>query len=213
MNFSGFRDTTLLGRQFEVFTDRCGGSPTDLMRELTNRFGKTQFLVSANKSKKIYKMFSEVTIPHKISVYEAGIDILAEVKINDNFDFDEEVFKRNLFLHDLSKFTSVEGIGYACYNRKTNGGKVDFELAWHHHKMNNPHHPEYWLNPNRSGELEVLPMPGIYILEMVADWVGGSIYGKSAEDWIQDNLHTFNFHPETRMRVENIVTQLGYLKE
>ena len=62
--------------------------------------------------------------------------------------------------------------------------------------MNNPHHPEYWLNPNRSGELEPLPMPNIYTLEMIADWIGaGKTYGSTLEEWLPKNINKFKFKP------------------
>ena len=91
---------------------------------------------------------------------------------------------------------------------------MTFEKAWHHHKQNNPHHPEYWLNPNRSGILDVLPMPKIYVLEMIADWIGaGKTYGSTLEEWLPSNLHKFVWHRETANNVFSILLHLGIKTE
>ena len=60
--------------------------------------------------------------------------------------------------HDLSKFTWKE---LPYYNRQFYGDKGDpagWSLAWHHHIIHNPHHPEHWTYIDRKGE-QMLPMP------------------------------------------------------
>jgi hypothetical protein len=118
----------------------------------------------------------------------------------------------HLWLHDLSKFSSQEAIGYALHDFKNpqDATRVAFEDAWHHHKMNNPHHPEYWLNPNRGGVLEVRPIPMIYLVEMMADWIGaGRTYGKTLEEWLPQNLHHFRFHTLTVIHVTELLKAIG----
>lgn len=156
----------------------------------------------------VYDYFKDTVIPHKIAVYHAGMDLCAHKNFEDILrSGDREQFQWNLIVHDLSKFSANEAFGYAGYNFKNPSAKSKpaFEAAWHHHKMNNPHHPEYWLNPNRSGELEPIAMPDIYILEMIADWVGaGKVYGSTIEEWLPKNISKFKF-PNTE-RVHKLIT-------
>lgn len=63
--------------------------------------------------------------------------------------------------HDESKFSEEE---FEPYAQRWFGNKektFEYEEAWKHHWMNNPHHPEYWLGED---------MPYIYIVEMLCDW-------------------------------------------
>ena len=121
-------------------------------------------------------------------------------------------FLANLGYHDLSKFSRAE-IDYAFINwKKYKAGDTaevfKFRNAWHHHKMHNPHHPEYWWNVKKNGLAEILPMPEEYILEMIADWEGaGMTYGNAIHDWLPDNIGEFRFHPYT---CQLLIT---YLKE
>jgi hypothetical protein len=157
--------------------------------------------------------FQKVVIPHKIAVYQAGLEITRQEWFKD-FYVNKEQFLDNLIIHDISKFSANESFGYASYdfkNPKPSGGiKRAFESAWHHHKMHNEHHPEYWLNPNRSGELEVQEMPKIYVFEMVADWIGaGKTYGNSLESWLPGNYPKFKFHPNTDILLGSILGKMG----
>jgi len=148
----------------------------------------------------MYAYFEEKVIPHKNAVYWAGINLLKAPWI-DEFKFDKDEFRRNLWKHDISKFSANEAFGYYSYRFGQDNPphlKAAFESAWHHHKMNNPHHPEYWINPNRSGGIEILPMPTIYVFEMIADWVGaGKTYGSTLYQWLPDNIGKFLFHVDT----------------
>jgi hypothetical protein len=183
---------------FKLFTDACGGSLEEFTNTLYEKYTVEDFSYHDDMLYwGVLDYFKKTVIPHKIAVYQAGLELSRSPKINEHLsNQDKEDFLRNLWLHDISKFSANEAFGYAMYNRKTGYGEKGFELAWHHHKMNNPHHPEYWLNPNRSGELEPLPMPNIYILEMIADWIGaGKTYGSSLEEWLPENINNFKFKP------------------
>lgn len=146
-------------------------------------------------TKHILEYLYNVVKPYKKEVYNAGMEILNSSKIDGLLSEQEKLnFRYNLVFHDFSKISVNEVFGYANYDRKAGTGKAEFELAWHHHKMNNPHHPEYWLNPNCRGELEPLPMPKIYILEMIADWIGaGKTYGSTLVEWLPSNIGKFQF--------------------
>lgn len=181
---------------FKLFTDACGGDSQVFADTLYARYTVEDFAFSDDMNhSSILQYFKKTVIPHKIAVYQAGIELLGNEKLKPYFSEQmKEDFMRNLWLHDMSKFSANESLGYAMYNRETGHGKENFELAWHHHKVSNPHHPEYWHNPNRSGELEPLPMLDIYVLEMIADWIGaGRTYGGTLEEWLPKNISTFKF--------------------
>lgn len=188
---------------FKLFTDACGGDSQEFADMLYAKFTVEDFAYHDDLYYwGILKYFTDTVIPHKIAVYQAGLELSRNPKIESHLsNQDKEDFLRNLWTHDMSKFCANEAFGYAMYNRETGHGKEGFELAWHHHKMNNPHHPEYWLNPNRSGELEALPMPNIYVLEMIADWIGaGKTYGSTIEEWLPKNINKFKFKPLSKIR-------------
>lgn len=159
-----------------------------------------------------FKYLREVVIPHKVAVYSAGIQLLDK-----GVDVGVEgfVWEHQLLMHDLSKMMLVEST-YATHNFKdpsqnSDQQKLDFQLAWHHHKLNNPHHPEYWISVGKRGQTEFLPMPRRYVAEMVADWIGaGQTYGNSLEDWLPANLPNFYFHAQTAKILDEILTQLGF---
>lgn len=180
----------------KLFTDACGGGSQEFVDILYAKFTVEDFAYSDDMYYwGVLKYFTDVVVPHKIAVFNAGIELADKSELQYLFTAQiKEDFIRNLWLHDMSKFSANEAFGYTMYIRKTGHGKEEFELSWHHHKMNNPHHPEYWLNPNRSGELEPLPMPNIYVLEMIADWIGaGKTYGSTLEEWLPKNINLFQF--------------------
>ncbi|MDE6775419.1 MAG: catalase [Ruminococcus sp.] len=99
--------------------------------------------------------------------------------------FKAGIFRRGL-LHDLSKFSPSEFIPGVIFfqgsrspnerEREVNG----FSMAWIHHKGRNRHHFEYWTDYNiRTGTLDPVAMPDVYIIEMFCDRVAASkIYNK-----------------------------------
>lgn len=113
-------------------------------------------------------------------------------------------------VHDLSKFTRAE---LPHYNRQFFGDKGDpegFASAWLHHQNCNPHHWEYWITRSdhshggSKAEGGCLPMPLIYVREMVADWMGASkAYTGSWDmaEWLDKNLDKMRLHSATRRLV------------
>jgi hypothetical protein len=194
------------------FADHAGTDLTNLVDELFSRYTVDDFAYHDDSYYySAMKYFEETVVPHKIAVYDAGLQLARQEWFMDVCTQKDE-FLRNLVRHDLSKFSANEAFGYAMHNFKQPHPitKEAFELAWHHHKMNNPHHPEYWLNPNRSGTLEILKMPPIYVLEMIADWIGaGKTYGSTLEKWIPGNIHLFTFHPDVLDLVQQLLVKLG----
>jgi hypothetical protein len=137
-----------------------------------------------------------------------------------------ECFKRGLIwlgiIHDLSKFSHHEFTQYAdkFYGDKDPDGnsslavELRFDLAFHHHVHNNPHHWEYWLKySKKSGVIFPYRMPEKYVQEMIADWVGTgkSINGRKkggmeeTRKWYLDNRKYMKLHPDTERRVEELI--------
>lgn len=146
----------------------------------------------------VEEYYRKTVIPHKIAVYDAGFGIMRHMDYYSSIQLHQR-----LIVHDFSKFSCEEHIGYSQYDFKDKSknneiSKMNFESAWHHHKQNNDHHPEHWLSVNRDGSTEPLVMPKLAIYEMVADWIGaGRSYGSTLEAWLPNNIHTFVFHPTT----------------
>lgn len=191
---------------FPPFCDKTEMNAEDLTRILfeqfevyNNHYKNSMILVKAQN------YWQKVVIPHKIAVYELGIELNEKLqKIAPNF-INSDDFKKRLIIHDLSKFSTFETYGYMNYDFGKDNNTIqisDFKMAWHHHKHHNSHHPEYWFEVHKSGIVEALPMPKIDVVEMVADWLGaGKSYGVSFENWAKQNLKTFHFHQTTKERL------------
>lgn len=197
---------------FQKFTDVCGGDKYTLSNILHGKFVVDDPAYSDDHHyDKIYSYFIKTVIPHKIAVYRAGTELLSSEAITLILtEHERNTLYQNLWQHDLSKFSANESVAYAMYNFKNPDPKTKphFERAWHHHKLNNPHHPEYWMNPNRSGKMEYLLIPDVYIVEMIADWIGaGRTYGSTLKEWLPKNLQKFCFGPSTS-RVKDILFRL-----
>lgn len=203
--------TALRNNCFKNFTDAVGGDLDEFTEILYNRFEVECYQYSDDFNYwSVYNYFNERLIPHKIAVYQAGLELSRMEWFND-FKFDRDQYFDNLWLHDLSKFSAIEALPYATHDFSKSGkGSVQFQIAWCHHKCKNEHHPEFWLNPNRNGEISPLPMPDIFIMEMFADWIGaGRTYGNELETWLPENFKTFAFHPETEAKVKQISKHLN----
>jgi hypothetical protein len=136
-------------------------------------------------------------------------------------------------LHDLSKLRPSEWRPYAEY---FNGGphrpwrevqawekyehydaawrtceegvQAAFDRAWLEHIHRNPHHPQYWVLREDSGEVKCLPMPYPYLLEMICDWRGAGMAQHNPDDtatWYLKNRDRIPFHPDTRATVERLL--------
>ena len=161
--------------------------------------------------------WEHTVIPHKIAVYNSGLKLLQCMSNLDNYYFDKKAFIKRLIEHDLSKFSAIETLGYMNHkfgSENSDYQKKIFNLAWHHHKQNNSHHPEYWFNSNKKGETELIAMRRLDVLEMVADWLGaGQSYSTPFEEWAKSNLSKFSFHPETQQELSIIFKAIGFQYE
>lgn len=129
-----------------------------------------------------------------------------------------ECLKMGLFwrglVHDLSKFLPSEWFPYVNYfNGEWQGKdsvpdwykcpepvKAAFDLAWLKHQHRNPHHWQYWRLREDDGGTKVLPMPAVFVKEMLADWRGaGKAQGHaSLGPWYEKNHQKIEMHAETR---------------
>lgn len=112
-----------------------------------------------------------------------------------------------LILHDCSKFNPQEFIPYCKLEAKAlKRNSEEFEIAWLRHHGINKHHWEYWVSPRLKGNI-VLPMPNIYLRELLADWwATGKKFGNNPFDYYEKNKNKFQLHPETRMKLEYYLT-------
>lgn len=78
------------------------------------------------------------------------------------------------FVHDCSKFYGME------WEYLDGGPEVPVQrkqMAIEHHRLTNPHHPEYW------GSIE--QMPELAVAEMICDWYARSQeFGTNLREWI-----------------------------
>lgn len=127
-----------------------------------------------------------------------------------------------LFVHDASKFTTIEFPYYARQFYGDEGDPAGFAVAWLHHQNHNMHHWEYWIMRSGHEREEAttadkttgcLPMPNHYAREMVADWMGASkAYNDSwsVRKWWQSHKNKIRLHPNTRLVVETILKEVDY---
>lgn len=128
-------------------------------------------------------------------------------------------------VHDLSKFRPSEFLPYARHfyapdgSQQTRRDKTGyykaglsddeaFDRAWLLHQHRNPHHWQFWVLALDDGGQNVLPMPGKYVLEMVADWRGAGLaqgHGDDVVPWYQANKDKMVLHPATRREVETLI--------
>lgn len=138
-----------------------------------------------------------------------------------------------LLLHDLSKFRLDEWLPYAhyfyggphqtrqewgTYARTYHWDVVEkyckenvearFDKAWLLHIHRSPHHWQFYLLKEDSGQLKVLPMPDCYRREMLADWIGAglAITGKrDVATWYDKTKGARELHPETLAWAEMMI--------
>ena len=126
-------------------------------------------------------------------------------------------------LHDWSKFLPSEWSSYVhtFYNSDGSARKLrdstgyydpkginaEFDLAWLHHQKRNKHHWQYWYLINDTDGEYCIPMPPVYLCEMIADWNGaGLAYGNpNTREWYYANKDKMKLHPETRAEVERFL--------
>lgn len=123
-----------------------------------------------------------------------------------------------ILIHDWTKLLPREYIPYCVWFTGGKKNREQFFVAILQHKNHNPHHWEYWISRERKNgmcgqDLKALPMPERYIREMIADWSGAQrSYSPTASwdpsGWYYEKRDTIQLHPETRARVEAILSEV-----
>lgn len=150
----------------------------------------------------IYLRYFKSLMLHKFYVFQAGIKVCVPVW--------------RLLIHDWSKFLPAEFLPYAQSFFSDLDVQNDFDRAWLHHQNINPHHWQYWLlvYDDEVEKIKALPMPEVYIREMIADWMGASrAYTGSwnMEEWLRNNENNLILHNDTKSKIRNILEyELGY---
>ena len=123
-----------------------------------------------------------------------------------------ECFKRGLYwrgiTHDLSKFLPDEFIPYMnfFYGKSKEFAQNQFDFAWLKHQKRNPHHWQWWILKEDSGEYKIFEMSREYREEMLCDWhgAGKAIMGKNSntKEWYLKNKDKIIIGPYTRKWIE-----------
>lgn len=118
-------------------------------------------------------------------------------------------------LHDWHKFLPSEWAPYARCFYKPDGSKQylqsnEFAVAWLKHQHRGKHHWQHWIMRWDNGSTDALPMPDVYIREMVSDWwgAGRAITGNwGARQWYEANCGKMLLHSATRLQVEALLLE------
>ena len=120
--------------------------------------------------------------------------------------------------HDLSKYSPTEFLAGAKYYQGTRSPnaaereKNGYSLAWMHHKGRNRHHYEYWTDLNlQTRKYEPVPMPRVFLVEMVMDRIAASKVYRGAAYTDADPLQYFETAHETVLMHEQTQRQLKFL--
>lgn len=132
---------------------------------------------------------------------------------------------RQGILHDLSKYGPTEFmVGVRNYqgNRSPNDAErevLGYSTAWLHHKGRNRHHFEYWLDYSKQappGQMVPIPMPDIYIAEMIMDRIaackvykGKDYTDSSPYEYFQKGAKHHAMHPYTSQTLERMLKMLA----
>lgn len=135
------------------------------------------------------KAYEDYIISHKQGVVDAYYKI-KETCADMEFISDEKLSARLINCisnHDNSKHDFEEFDAYRQHWYPMDGEEVDeveYQKAWIHHYLSNPHHWEYWLeNDVEDHEFELLST-----VEMVCDWMSvGSSCGNTAKEFYEQN--------------------------
>ena len=129
-------------------------------------------------------------------------------------------------IHDWTKFTPREWFPYVhqFYNPDGSKRKVRdasgaydpnaqsdaFKRAWLSHQRNK-HHWQAWVSLGNSGSLTELPIPEVYLREMIADWIGAGLANGSdgnPQPWYNKNKDDMVLNPDSRHRLEELMEGL-----
>lgn len=146
-------------------------------------------------------------------VYKRSLEAFQEVfpKVFENMNLHVDLVC-NISDHDRSKIDKEEFEPYAAKFYPVNGEKPnenEFKEAWLHHIHNNQHHPAHWCYVE-NGNIIILDMPDIYIIEMLCDWMAMSIHFKSTtlDYWKSESAQKLPMSEYTKSKVNEFMNWL-----
>lgn len=125
--------------------------------------------------------------------------------------------KFQAFFHDMSKFHPIEffeSVKYYSGKRSPIDACKEvkgYSKAWFHHRGNNPHHYEYWVDSLDIGGI-ALDMPNNYKIEMLCDYLaaaytytkGRCTFTDEYNWWISKSAKPLKMHANTRKFLNDI---------
>lgn len=179
-----------------------------------------------NKEKaKMSKEYNKYLFKHKVFVCVGYyfLENLYSPNSSGKTKFRRALQLKQLFCHDKSK-TSMNGSGpydkyLYCKDKLDQESINKYELAWHNHIHQNPHHWQYWVLINDEDGIKALPMTRNYILELLCDWMSFYItpiepYGTfklnahELQKYWKDHESTVILHPSTRSSIKYMINKL-----
>jgi adenosyl cobinamide kinase/adenosyl cobinamide phosphate guanylyltransferase len=155
---------------------------------------------------------------HISNVQKAWKEVQEKCK-DEHFVYDDWDFWTINYLienHDKSKLDSTEFDSYRkqfypINDQEKENNKDNFERAWLHHQLNNPHHWQFWELIKKLPELKANQQAGIdhYLIEMICDWQAmGYKFGDTAYDYYHKNKDKIIIPEGYQEFVERILTKL-----
>lgn len=168
------------------------------------------------------KAYDEYLDQHRKNVIKAFKWLIINVgyMFPESIQADPNPLKQLIYRHDLSKYSSDEYEPYKnyffggykeCIGKTYQDVKDAFDKAWLHHIHCNPHHWEHWVIVNSGKELNPLPMPEIYAIEMICDWWSFSWKADDLTEifnWYDDHKENMVLNQKTREFVESILAEM-----
>lgn len=169
---------------------------------------------------KAYDEYLEDHIENVKKAFNWMIDqgVLDFLDLNDD---EIEKYSKVIYNHDNTKYWADEYEAYDRYfypdeyedNPPFSQRVEEYQRAWLEHMHRNPHHWQHWVLINDNGFFTVLPMPEVYIIEMICDWWSfswkkGNLY--EIFDWIDENSPHILLDDETTRLVEKILNRIRF---
>ena len=103
------------------------------------------------------------------------------------------------------------------YYKPTDTGNKAFDRAWFCHQKRADHHWQWWVMPEDTQGVKILPMSAPAIVEMMSDWCGASraqghggwTSPSGVFAWYATNGHKMQLHPQTRAVIEMALRTKG----
>lgn len=172
-----------------------------------------QELISAKREEYRHYIENHVSNVQKAweEIQEKCMDVISE--LTNGYPYTTlEMTTMNISVHDKSKWSEEEFEPYRRYFHSINEkekreSEAAFEDAWTHHKLNNPHHWNYWIeNPTAGGKDN---MTLCAVLEMIADWQGMSYAkGGNALSWYKQNKAKIDLGETQKIWVDKLLHAL-----